>query len=171
MIALIGFTGAGKSTLGAHLSQRCGLPCFDADALFVGRTGVSIADYFARWGEVRFREAEAGLIAEIVRGPGQGVLVTGGGAVLRESTRALLSARCYVVCVQVPFEVTVQRLERMADRPLLKGDDPHDALRRLYENRRGLYDFARLFVDGRDVEAAGKRIVANWLLFQNGWLG
>ena len=40
MIALIGFTGAGKSTLGAHLSQRCGLPCFDADALFVGRTGV-----------------------------------------------------------------------------------------------------------------------------------
>lgn len=170
MIALIGFAGSGKSTLGKELSALYGFLCRDVDELAERRAGQSIAEIFERRGETYFRDMEEELIAELVAqciGPGSGggpggVLVTGGGAVVRTGTRERLAKNCLVVHVSVPFDVIEKRVAGDASRPLFRGDDPLAAVRRLYEERRGLYDFASLVVDGRYVKEAAERIHSAW---------
>src|SRR5207245_11542814 len=88
-IALIGFMGAGKSAGGRELSRRTGWPRHDTDEMLREQFGISIPDIFARHGEPAFRDAETRLLKTLQRGLG-GIVVTGGGIVLREETVRLL---------------------------------------------------------------------------------
>ena len=161
MIALIGFTGAGKSTLGASLHVQLDIPCYDVDVMLEEQQKMKIADMFATFGEAAFRELEAGAIRSL-SGCEAGVIVTGGGAVLNADTRRWLNRHCLVVHVRTPIEVIARRMGSMQDRPLLAGDDPERVLRTLYEARQGVYDFAHLEVDGTDIEVASAVISDAW---------
>ncbi len=149
MIALIGFTGAGKSTLGARLQSELGIPCYDVDAMIEEEQQMRIGDIFAVHGEAYFRRLEAQTI-RLCAGRPAGVLVTGGGAVVNPDTRRWLSENCLVVHVYAPLDVIVERMSGMQDRPLLGSDDREKTLRDMYEARRGVYDFATVQVDGAD---------------------
>lgn len=170
MIALIGFAGSGKSTIGKELSALYGFLCHDVDELAEQRSRQTVAAIFEQRGESYFRDMEEELIAELVAGcvgPGTGerrasVLVTGGGAVVRPGTRERLAKNCFVVHVSVPLDVIEKRVSSDTTRPLFQGEDPLAAVRRLYEERRGIYDFASLVVDGRDKKGAAERIHSAW---------
>lgn len=162
MIALIGFTGAGKTTIGGILSANYGMVCFDADHLIEERTGVSIKCLFAEKGEPYFRDLEESIIRETVARGGDTVLVTGAGAVLRQATRELLLRDCFTVHVDTPLTLVIERLSAKRDRPMIAGVDPVAAIMRLYDERRGLYDFAHLRVDGSDANRAAEEIVASY---------
>ena len=161
MIALIGFTGAGKSTLGARLQGELGIPCYDVDEMIEERQQMKIADIFAAYGEAFFRRLEAETIRSCAGRPA-GVVVTGGGAVLNPETRRWLSENCLVVHVHAPLDVIVERLSAMRDRPLLGTADREKALRDMYEARRGVYDFAAIKVDGADGLGSASLIAAAW---------
>src|SRR5438477_8480561 len=88
-ITLIGFMGAGKSAVGRELSRRTGWPRHDTDEMIREQFGISIPDIFARHGELAFRDAETTLLKTLQRGLG-GIVVTGGGIVLREENVRLL---------------------------------------------------------------------------------
>ncbi|MCY0876333.1 MAG: shikimate kinase [Firmicutes bacterium] len=165
LIALIGFTGSGKSTLGRALAMDYGLPCYDSDKWIEQQSGSSIAHLFALEGEASFREREADCILQCIRSRSTGVLVTGGGAVLKAQTRELLRTRCFTVHVQAPLDVIWQRLQGQTDRPLLQGSDPYSKLSSLYDSRSGLYDFAHTVVSSLDMKRAASQIVAGWLQF------
>lgn len=165
LIALIGFTGAGKSTLGRALAREYGFACYDSDSLIEERLGSSVAELFATEGEAVFRGYEATCIADCLRGRRMGVLVTGGGAVLHQATRALLQKHAFVVHVQAPLAVIWERLQGATDRPLLQGPDPYRALVNLYHNRSGVYDFADVTIPCDDVKRAASMTVAGWLHF------
>src|SRR5881398_4098056 len=88
-IALIGFMGAGKSAVGRELSRRTGWPRHDTDEMIRAQFGISIPDIFARHGEPAFRAAETALLETLERGLA-GIVVTGGGIILREENVRLL---------------------------------------------------------------------------------
>lgn len=136
---LVGMPGSGKSTLGKALAKRFGLPFVDADQEMVARTGVPIATIFEIEGEAGFREREAQLIDELTQRDGI-VLATGGGAVLRDDSRAALRGRGIVIYLRSRLDDLVIRTRRDTKRPLLQGDNPREVLRQLLEVREPLYN-------------------------------
>lgn len=130
--------GAGKSTLGRHLSQLLGRPFYDSDKEVEERSGANIPWIFDREGEAGFRKREAEVIDDLTKLPGI-VLATGGGAVLLETNRRCLHERGYVVYLWTPVELQLARTRHDHGRPLLKQADPEAVLRRLFEQRDPLY--------------------------------
>ncbi len=144
-IALVGLPGSGKSTVGRQLARRIGLSFLDTDQVIEQRLGCSIRDFFASQGEERFRDIEESAIDELTRQP-EGVLATGGGAVLRATNRAHLHDRCQVVYLHSAPEDVYRRLRHDTQRPLLQVEDPLARLRDLYAARDPLYREAAHFV-------------------------
>lgn len=116
-VALAGFMGVGKSTVGPVLAARLGLPWWDLDARIEARTGRTIASLFAEEQESGFRQRErAALRAGLSDGPA--VISLGGGALLSAEARALLAARGVpVIVLHAPLEVVQARI-RGTGRPL-----------------------------------------------------
>ena len=132
MIVLVGFMGAGKSTVGRLLAERLGCAFADTDALIEARAGASIKDIFSRAGEDAFRVLERDVVAEALMA-GSGVVALGGGALGDPATRAAL-AEAKVVHLEVSFEEAMRRLDSDGSRPLLAADPGG-----LYETRREVY--------------------------------
>jgi len=118
-VVLVGAPGSGKSTVGALLAERLGVPFVDVDAVIEQRAGRSIADIFADDGEPAFRALEESTTAELLQQPG--VLSLGGGAVLSARTRAALRGH-RVVWLQVSAATAVSRVGLNEARPLLLGN-------------------------------------------------
>ncbi|HVK04279.1 MAG TPA: shikimate kinase [Armatimonadaceae bacterium] len=118
-IALIGFMGSGKSTVGRALARRLDWRYVDTDARIEAVAGCDIPALFARSGEAAFRDLETRILVGVSAGDGQ-VISTGGGAPLREENAAALRAAGLVVYLTARPDVIVARTERRAEeRPLL----------------------------------------------------
>ena len=128
---MVGLPGSGKSTVGRQLARRLQLPFFDSDLVIERQLGCSIREYFEREGEARFREVEESVLDDLSQSE-QGVLSTGGGAVLRPANRRHLRARCQVVYLNSSPDELFRRLRHDVNRPLLQVADPLGRLRDLY---------------------------------------
>ena len=137
-IVLIGFMGAGKSSVGRMLAQKTGLPRFDTDALVVARLGESIVKIFETRGEAAFRQAESEVLAALV-GRQRGIIVTGGGVVLRPENVTVLKELGTVVSLEADEETLFRRVSRRNSRPLLRTQDPRATLHELFTTRAPLY--------------------------------
>jgi shikimate kinase len=150
-IVLVGMMGVGKSSIGRRLAARLGVPFVDADAEIEKAAGMSIADIFARHGEVDFRSGEARVIARLLDG-GPQVLATGGGAVMNADTRTAIKVKGVSIWLSAEFEVLMRRInKRKNDRPLLQTADPAATLRELLVAREPVYAQADLTVQSREV--------------------
>ena len=136
-IVLIGFMGAGKSSVGRALARRTGLPLFDIDALVSERRGSSIAVIFALDGEDEFRACETAVLAGISAQPA--IIVTGGGIVLRAENVATMKRLGTVVYLTADEETLFERAMRRATRPLLQTSDPRATFAELLQVRAPLY--------------------------------
>jgi len=134
VIVLIGFMGAGKTTVGQLLSGQLGLPFLDADAVIEERAGCPVPQIFAERGEPAFRELEHETIAGLLAGP-RTVLALGGGAVEDARTRRLLVG-AHVVYLHVPYAGALARVGGDAGRPMLSRPD----LEAVYRRRLGAYE-------------------------------
>lgn len=142
-IVLIGFMGSGKSTVGRELHQRLGYPLVDMDQVIEQRVGKSIATIFAEDGEDRFRDMETALLEELCDPSApRRIISTGGGVVGRDRNRNLLRDLGYVVWLQAPIKVILDRTSKNRDRPLLHSDDPAARVAALMEVREPLYQAA-----------------------------
>ena len=161
-IALVGFMGAGKSSVGEALSRRTGLPFRDVDHLVEGAEGMPVAQIFALRGEAHFREEEGRLFRALCEGEGQ-IIGCGGGTLIDPRNRAALRARCVTVWLKASAFELIRRLERGgADvRPLLKGGDPRVVVPALLSAREGFYQGADLPVEteGRTVADIAEEII------------
>jgi shikimate kinase len=118
-LALIGCRGAGKSTLGAMLAVRLGVPFVDTDAMVERRAGASVAELFASGGESRFREAEIEALEAVEAGRPL-VVATGGGAVATERGRRAIRALGHVVWLGASAAILSARIAG-SGRPSLTG--------------------------------------------------
>ena len=136
--------GRGKSTVGRQLARRLALPFHDSDHLIEQRLGCSIREYFAREGEAAFRDVEEQVLRELAQGP-SAVVATGGGAVLRPSTREALRTGGKVIYLRSSPEELYRRVRHDTQRPLLQVADPMAKLRALHAERDPLYREAAHF--------------------------
>ena len=122
-VALIGFMGAGKTTVGAQVAARIGRPFHDVDAAVEHRANQTIAEYFDAFGEEAFRRRED---EETVRALGLDtphVLALGGGAVMSDPVREALRKRAVAILLEVDVATAWERA-RESLRPLAR-DEPH----------------------------------------------
>ncbi len=139
-LALIGYRASGKTTVGRLLASQLGRPFVDADAELERRSGRSISSIFATEGEEAFRDLEARTIRDLCRESPTAVLSTGGGVILRESNRGLLSEFGPVVWLRAPAEVLVARLQcDSGDRPALTAAGLLDEVAHVLHIREPLY--------------------------------
>jgi shikimate kinase / 3-dehydroquinate synthase len=160
MIVLVGFMGAGKTTVGHLLSDRLGLPFMDSDLAIEQRSGRSVREIFAEDGEPAFRELEHLVIADLLDGP-EVVLALGGGAAEHPGTAVRLKSE-RVVYLQVGYDEALARVGGDEYRPMLQ----RPGLEALYQRRLGVYaDLATLTIatDGRRPEAVSQKILAQLL--------
>ncbi|MEV4352586.1 shikimate kinase [Actinoplanes sp. NPDC049596] len=132
----VGAPGAGKSTIGAAVAALLGAEFADADTLIEARAGKPIPEIFIDDGEEAFRALERQVISETLKSF-DGVLALGGGAILHDGTRKLLTEHT-VVYLSVELSDAVKRVGLGAGRPLLNLN-PRATLKFLLDQRRPLY--------------------------------
>jgi shikimate kinase len=122
-LALIGYRGTGKSTVGRILAGRLNRPFLDADREIEARAGRPIPTIFTEWGEPAFRDWEERTLAELTAAHPAAVLATGGGAVLRAANRRRIAGFGFVVWLTAHPAELARRLEAdgrgLAARPAL----------------------------------------------------
>jgi shikimate kinase / 3-dehydroquinate synthase len=131
-LALAGFMGAGKTTVGAKVAELTHRPFVDLDAEIEAKHG-PIPELFER-GEPEFRRLEENVLAEALAGP-DSVVALGGGAVLSPLNRERLKERAFTVHLEVDVEDAWERV-RGSNRPLARSEGE---FRRLFESRRSAY--------------------------------
>jgi len=160
-VCLVGFMGAGKSSVGRALAGRLGCGFVDLDDRIEAREERTIAEIFRQSGEAEFRRAEHAalrdLLSELVSS--SSVIALGGGAFVQADNAALLQQACIPsVFLDAPVEELLRRCqEQQLDRPLRR--DP-EQFRKLHEARWAGYMAAALRVEtsGKDVEAVAAEI-------------
>ncbi|MBR1837159.1 MAG: hypothetical protein IJ783_07705, partial [Kiritimatiellae bacterium] len=143
-ILLVGFMGAGKSTVGKILAARLGVPFSDLDSEISAAAGMPIPAIFARDGEAGFRALETRVAGDVLSRPGSEVVAAGGGFPVREENRALVRAsNALALLLDAPFETHWARISGRRGRPLVRSEAE---TRALYDSRAQVYrsfcDFA-----------------------------
>jgi shikimate kinase len=158
-LALIGFMGCGKSTVGRLVAERAEAPYKDLDTIIEGRCGMTIAELFRTRGEPAFRVLEAELLPEVLE-PGV-VASLGGGAPLDERNWSAIRERAVTVWLDAPLQELLVRADRDT-RPLLQGRSG-DQLQALFDSRSGRYQQADHHVDAtREPEMVAEEVLHLW---------
>ena len=137
-IFLVGFMGAGKTTVGRELAPCLNYDFVDLDDLIEERMGMSVQAIFARLGEAEFRRAESKVL-ENSRDMTRTVVALGGGAYVAEANRDLMREMGTTIWLDCPLEVCLSRLGEDPSRPVL-GSEPE--MRELLDRRRAAYVMA-----------------------------
>ncbi len=137
-IFIVGPMGSGKSTVGKIIANELFLSFLDTDDEIEKSTGVSIDWIFDLEGEEGFRKRESAILGDLAE-KNSIVLSTGGGIILSDANRDLLSARGSVFYLDTPIDIQLERTSKDQDRPLLKEGDPAKILTKLHKERESLY--------------------------------
>ncbi|MCK6418219.1 MAG: shikimate kinase [Alphaproteobacteria bacterium] len=145
-VVLVGMMGTGKSQLGARLARRLEMPFADSDSEIERRAGCSVAEVFTRDGQERFRAVEQNVILELLARTEPHIIATGGGAVTRPETLALIKAKAVSIWLNADPATILSRVRDVTTRPLLNQPDPEAALKNLLDARTALYQQADVHI-------------------------
>lgn len=140
-IVLIGFMGAGKTTVSDYLSTMFDMDIIEMDQEITDREEMSIPDIFATYGEEYFRDLETNLLVEL-QDRKNVIISCGGGTALRENNVAEMKKNGRVVLLTASPETIYERVKDSDDRPVLKGRKNVDGIAELMEQRREKYEAA-----------------------------
>lgn len=145
-IMMIGLMGSGKTVIGRLLAQKLGLPFTDTDKLIEDEAGLRISDIFELYGEAKFREMERRIITSMATSTPQ-IISVGGGAFCQAEIRQETKDKITSLWLRASPETLLSRMDNLASRPLLAGDNPLGILQDLHEKRAADYSQADLIVD------------------------
>jgi len=153
-IFLIGYMGCGKSTKAKQLAHRLDCPVIDLDAEIVSKTGKTIAEYFAEYGESGFRDYEREML-KTFNYPETCVVATGGGLPCFFDNMEWMNAHGETVYLQMEPAALVSRLHNRQKRPLIKDLDDEQLLlfiKEKLQERDPFYTQAKVIVDAFDLD-------------------
>lgn len=164
LVCLVGFMGAGKTSVGRLLSRRLGWSFDDLDDRIVAQEGRSIAEIFRDSGEEAFRHAETAALRALLDGPASSrrIIALGGGAIAEaENAQLLQAAGAAVVFLDAPVEELFRRCEREARSRPLRRD--LQQFRELYDQRRPFYATAlcRIDTSAKDLETVAAEVACS----------
>jgi len=161
-IALIGFMGTGKSTVGRILAEQLRFSFLDTDEMIESRTRKTISAIFAGEGEAAFRELEKNVVAELSART-RVIISTGGGLGANEGNITSLKQHALVVCLWASPEKIWERVRHQSHRPLLADPDPLAKIRQLLASREKSYKQADVLLN---TEVRSLKEVAHQVLHQ-----
>lgn len=161
-IALIGFMGTGKSSVGQLAAAQLHFTFLDTDHVIEARAGKTISEIFAEQGEPAFRELENKIVGELVART-KTVIATGGGLPVNPENLASLKAHSLVVCLWASPEKIWERVRNQSHRPLLTEADPLGKIRCLLAEREPYYRQADVLLN---TEVRSLRDVAQQVVHQ-----
>ena len=145
-IFLVGFMGAGKSTVGKIVAEKLGYGFCDADKYIEEQAGKTITQIFADHGEDHFRDLESESTEALAEGTNQ-VIATGGGVVQRDRNWDAMKAGSITIYLRATVESVWERIKDDDTRPLLQVDNPIDTARELLNKRTSMYEKADIIID------------------------
>ncbi len=120
IIALTGFMGSGKTSIGSSLAEKSGWPFIDLDAKIVKSAGKEIEEIFEDSGEACFRQMELKSLKAILEdAPENMILALGGGTILQSEAAEMIKKRCICIYLEADVQTLYGRLEGKSERPLL----------------------------------------------------
>ncbi len=140
-VCLIGFMGAGKSTISSVLSDEFAMEVIEMDQVIADREGMSVSEIFEVYGEEYFRNAETNLLIEM-QSRTNVIISCGGGVPLRERNVEEMRKNGKVVLLTAKPETILDRLKDDHSRPLLENNKNVDFVGNLMESRRKKYEAA-----------------------------
>jgi shikimate kinase len=141
---LVGFMGAGKTTISEELSTKLNIPVIDTDHYIQQKTGKSISDIFQESGELSFRQLEKECLKEL---PTNDVIIaTGGGMFIQEVNRTWMNDKGVSIYLKCRWEDLSQRIAGDTSRPLVQKNELKQ-LKALFEQRRSMYEQATYCID------------------------
>ena len=160
-IFLIGFMGAGKSTIAKALCRELQMQLVEMDARIVEEQGMSINDIFAQYGEDHFRDIESQLILTLGE-EGNTIVSCGGGVVVRPRNIEFMKKSGKVVFLSATPETIYERVKNSTDRPIVNGHMNVEYIAERIEKRRALYEAAaaiKIETDGKSRPEICKEIM------------
>ena len=140
-IVLIGFMGAGKSTISDYLQTVFAMDIIEMDQIIAERAGMSISDIFETYGEQYFRDCETNLLIEM-QSRTNVVISCGGGTPMRECNVAVMKKNGRVVLLTAKPETILDRVKDSHDRPLIENNKTVPFIADLMSKRREKYEAA-----------------------------
>ena len=168
-IALIGFMGAGKTSVGRLAAEQLHFDYLDTDELIQSRTGRTITEIFSTDGEPAFRKMESELVTELGARTNT-VISTGGGLPVNPQNLLNLKQYALVVCLWASPEKIWERVKNQTHRPLLHDADPQKKIRDLLAAREPFYKQADVLLNTelRSVREVAQQVVHQFRLEAHG---
>lgn len=163
-IILIGFMGAGKTTVGKKLATSLGLSFLDLDQFLEAETGRRIKDIFKEDGEEMFRSIETKMLRRALSTKSDIVLATGGGIITKEENKRLLEKEEKIFYLKADYNTLYHRLLKDTSRPLLLAEDREAKIKSLLELRLPKYENLAKYTVETDGKAVDE-IVAECMSF------
>ena len=153
-VYLIGFMGSGKSTAGRKLARKLQLDFYDLDDLIEQKCGMSISDYFEKYGEENFRLLERNILHQTFE-KNEVLISTGGGTPCFFDNINAIKRNGIPVYLEADIPLIVSRLKNeKAKRPLIKNknkDELYDTLSELLNKREKYYRQAQIIVSAKNL--------------------
>jgi shikimate kinase len=168
-IALIGFMGTGKTSVGRLVAEQLHFEYLDTDEVIQASTGRSITEIFTRDGEPAFRALEEKVVEELAS-RAKTVIATGGGLPVNPNNLARLKTHALVVSLWSSPEKIWERVRHQTHRPLLHDENPQAKIRELLATREPFYKQADVLLntDLRSLREVAQQVVYQFQLEASG---
>tara|TARA_A100001388_G_scaffold277655_1_gene270279 strand:+ start:16086 stop:16586 length:501 start_codon:yes stop_codon:yes gene_type:complete len=143
-IFLVGFMGAGKTTVGMELAKKLNYKLIDTDHSIENDQSRKIKDIFSEDGELFFRNLETLKLKELINVE-NAIISTGGGIILKDENRSILN-NLFTIYLKADFENIFNRIKQDTSRPLLLTDDPYNTAKDIFKSRQSVYESFKIHV-------------------------
>jgi shikimate kinase len=168
-IALIGFMGTGKSSVGQLVAAQLHFAFLDTDHMIEARAGRTVSELFEQEGEPAFREREHQLVEELTQRR-KTVISTGGGLPVRTENMASLKTHSLVICLWASPEKIWERVGSQTHRPLLKDPNPLAKIKQLLDVREKHYRAADVLLntETRSLKEVAQQVIHQFQMASGG---
>ena len=150
IIVLIGFMGAGKTSLGRGLSKKLNIPHIDTDNEIEKTKKMKITDIFQFYGENYFRELEQDTIINIIKNDQPSIISLGGGSFLNIKIREYVKKKCISIWIDANIEIIYERIKNSTNiRPIYTKLKSKNELEVLFNKRKLIYKEADIKIESK----------------------